>query len=329
MASPEEPNKVPKRSQSPQATVEKEVFLAKLYTGKSAGAFRGPKALYQEAQKLGRTDISLNDCRKYLASQPPYTLYRPNRIKYPRNPIVAHYCGHTVEIDLMDMPLWVSENDNCRYVMLSYDVYSKFVFAVPLVRKTTDSLMVAAKYLIESLPFEIHRVYSDRESGMMSRSFQAWFKEKGIVHYTTTSKVKCPGVERLIRTLRTAIQRYFESTGSRRWLDYLDHFVRLYNDRRHSTTKQRPWDVVVDPTIVMPLKMQSKSTKKLPPIGSLVRVSRLRSQFEKEASGTWSRETFRVVGHHIGQPIPMVSIEDLKGQAIAGKFYLDEVQLVT
>jgi hypothetical protein len=230
----------------------------------------------------------------------------------------------------MDMPRVTEYNDGYRYVLLSYDSYSKFLTAIPMKSKTTDSLLAAIDYLMETLPFAIHRVYSDKEAGLMSRPFKLWFRQHNVIHFTTTSKVKAPSVERCIRTLRNALQRYFEDTKSWRWIDFLPIFVNHYNNRKHSTTGLRPWDVVIDPTLIVPHGHlpPMDHPPKLPPIGSFVRISRLRSPFEKEASGTWSREVFKVTAHRLGQRVPMVSLQDLTGADIQGNFYPDEVQSI-
>jgi hypothetical protein len=306
--------------------VGSEIFLERLY--KNSPQFRGPKALCQEAKSLGRTDISLKDCKDFLSSQPSYSLYRPSRQKYKRNKLLSHFAGHVVQIDIMDLPRFVNENDGYRYVLLGYDTYSKFLTSIPLKRRTTDALLAGIEYLRESSPFAIRSIYSDKESGFMSRVVQAWFISKEIHHYTTTSKVKAPGVERAIRSLRMALHRHFEASGSRRWIDVLPQIVDQYNDIKHSTTKQRPWDVVADDTLVIPHGHQAKERKKIPQVGSFVRVSRLRSPFEKEASGLWSREIFKVVKLKTRQPIPMLVLQDMTGGEIQGAFYPEEVQKI-
>ena len=153
--------------------------------------------------------------------------------------------------------------------------------------------------------------------------------------------MKAPGVERAIRTLRTAIQRYFERSGSQHWEGFLPQFIHAYNHRRHSTTKQRPIDVLFDPTLVdtssitlngdgssRPALLSKKSKLNLPPIGSLVRLNRLRSIFDKEASGTFTHELFRVTGHKLSGPIPMIRVEDMRGHPILGALYPQEYQHV-
>ena len=332
MASPASGDQLSQRGKSPETSVGNEVFLAQVYSGASEGAFRGPKALHTRVKALGRTDISLQECKNFLRSQPSYSLYRPARKRYSRNAIIAHYAGQSAQIDLMDLPRYVEANDGYRYIMICYDSYSKFLTCIPLKKRSTPVLLAAIEYLIETIPYTITHIYSDRESGLMSRPVQTWFRANSVHHYTTTSQVKAPGVERCIRTLRNALHRYFETSGSTRWLEYLSHFTDLYNNRRHSTTGQRPLDVVSDPTLLIPHGHQPppKNPPVLPPVGSYVRISRIRSPFEKEATrtGLWSREIFKVTAHKLGQAIPMLSLADLTGTEIKGSFYADEVQLI-
>ena len=168
----------------------------------------------------------------------------------------------------------------------------------------------------------------------MSAKVQAWFKNQNIRHYTTTSEVKAPGVERVIRTIRLAVQKYFVITQTYRWIDYLPKFISNYNDRKHSTTKLRPIDAATDPTLPVPTGYHTTPSEaekermalSLPPIGSFVRLNILKSSFRKEAAGTWTEEVFRVVRHRLNQPIPMAVVEDLTGERIEGSFYPQEMQ---
>ena len=86
--------------------------------------------------------------------------------------------------------------------------------------------------------------------------------------------------------------------------------------------------MINDPTIILDVKQPHRSKVKLPPIGSYVRLSRLRGIFEKEASGTWTKEIFRVVRHLTSQPIPMIRVESITGEPVLGSLYPQEYQLV-
>lgn len=131
-------------------------------------------------------------------------------------------------------------------------------------------------------------------------------------------------MERLIRTCRVILQRHFVKTGTRQWLDRLDKFLKSYNNRPHSTTKLRPLDLVNDPLLVVNPKTKPTKIVQLPPIGSFVRLNRLRHVFEKEASGTWSEEIFQVVSHKISQKIPMITVKDLSNEPVKGALYPEE-----
>ena len=314
------------------SSMEADVLLEKLYTSGSPSALRGPKALLDAAHRQGHFHISLEDCKDFLKGQESYTRFRPSRKRYPRNPVVAAFPGHIVQVDLMDMQKFAEENQGYKYVMLAYDTYTKFLAGYPLLDRSTASILQACQTMQDSLPFHITCIYSDKESALMSAKVQAWFKNRNIRHYTTTSEVKAPGVERVIRTIRLAMQKYFNITQTWRWIDYLPKFINNYNDRKHSTTKLRPLDAAMDPTLPVPtsykppVEDKDKMARLLPPIGAFVRLNILKSSFRKESAGTWTEEVFRVIRHRLNQPIPMAVVEDLTGERIEGSFYPQEMQ---
>ena len=138
-------------------------------------------------------------------------------------------------------------------------------------------------------------------------------------------------MERVIRTIRNAVQRHFESADTYEWVNFLPTFVHLYNNRSHSTTHMKPLDLAVDLMLVPPPNKKPKLTPYaiLPPVGSYVRLNRLRNTFDKESSGGWTEEVFKVVRHKIHSTnIPMLWVEDLLGEPIRGAYYPLECQEV-
>ena len=307
--------------------MEKHVRLRRLYYRVGEiGAFRGPKALFTSARQHGFNDISLQDCKDFLATQPAYSLYRPARRNFPRNKIRAAAPGQVVQIDIMDMQKFKTSNKNL-YVLLAYDTYSKLLQGVPLKNRKPPGIIKGLKTFLRG-PIGILAIYWDKEGSFLSQRVQRFLKDVGIHNYTTKSVVKAPGVERAIRTIRTAIQRYFERSGTQKWENFLQNFIKSYNNRIHSTTKHSPMEMINDPTIILDGAKPGRVQMKLPPIGSYVRLSRLRGIFEKEASGTWTREIFRVVRHLTSQPIPMIRVESLDGDPVLGSLYPQEYQSV-
>ena len=273
--------------------------------------------------------MTYKDCLEYLRSQPVYTLYRPARRNYRRNKIKANFCGEVFQMDIMDMKRYGDANNGYLYSLLGYDTFSKYLTSTPMKNRKPASVITALTALVETLPFTILNIFWDKEGSFLSKVVQAWLKSHNIANYTTKSQTKAAGVERVIRTIRVPVQRHFTRTGTKRWLYFLPTFVNNYNNRKHSTTKLRPLDIVNDPLLVVPQAQTRRVSTKLPPIGSYVRLNRLRGLFEKEATGTWTTGIFRVTSHHSSQPIPTISVEDLLGEPVLGSFYPPEYQLVT
>ena len=302
--------------------------LKKIYYGSTIGALRGPAALYKQAKKQGVKGVTLEKCRKFLATQPVYSRHRPARVNYPRNPVTANIPGHVVQVDIMDLRRF-EEFNTSGYVLLSYDTFSKFLSGYPLANRKPETVEAGLAALMDASPFPWASIYWDKEGAFLSRRVQAFLKQRNVYNYTTKSVVKAPGVERAIRTLRTHLQRHFDATGSVKWGTALPKIIANYNKRVHSTTKQVPNELARDPSLpVPPPKPPPKRKYKLPSVGDNVRLNRLRGLFEKEASDTWTEEVFRVVRVKTSTPIPLVYVEDMAGDKVLGGLYPEEYQVV-
>jgi len=64
-----------------------------------------------------------------------------------------------------------------------------------------------------------------------SRAMKAYFNTFGIDQYSVKSQFKASLVERLNRTLKTKMWRYFTHRNTRRWIDVLSQLVEAYNNR--------------------------------------------------------------------------------------------------
>ena len=304
-------------------------ILKGIYYGTTPGALRGPQALFDQAKKTKVKNITLEKCKEFLATQPIYTRNRPARRNYERNKIETNYPGHIVQVDILDLVKFQDSN-NFRYVLLSYDTFSKFLVGLPLANRKVDTVLDALKRMIDSSPFPWRAIYWDKEGSFLSKLVQDFLKERKIHNYTTKSLVKAPGVERSIRTLRTLLQRRFEASKSTHWERELPKIIANYNRRKHSATKIPPNDLARNPMLFIPLSKSPPSKRyKLPPIGSHVRLNRLRGIFEKEASSSWTEEVFLVTRHNTTGAIPLVYVEDLKGEPILGGLYPEEIQQVS
>lgn len=134
---------------------------------------------------------------------------------------------------------------------------------------------------------------------------------------------------RAIRTIRNAVQRHFEASKTLKWEAFVGQFIENYNKRVHSTTKVPPVDVVSEASALPePPKAPAVRPWKIPQLGSFVRLNRLRGLHDKEASGNFTEEVFKVAGISRKYPIPMVYVEDLLGERVKGGLYPEEYQAI-
>ncbi len=302
----------------------------------SVGSLRGPQALYKQALAEGHRHITHKDCRDFLRAIPTYTLYRPARKNFPRNVIRAEEVGEILQIDICFLKQYKKDNDDFAYVLIATDTFSKYTLLVPLQNRTPGAIIEALKEVFQS-GVKPTKIYWDREGAFVSKEVQNFLKTAKVSNYSTKSKVKAPQAERFIRTLRNAIMRYFRGNNTRRWLEYVGTFIQNYNNRVHCTHRQKPADVLGDPErnwaawqAMYGQRLARKPCSNGPKVGDYVRLSRLKQIFEKESSelGTFTEEVFRVDAVDRSQKWPMYQLNDLAGDAVEGKAYAEEIQVV-
>ena len=94
--------------------------LAKLYYDASrAGSFGGVDRLYLCALAAKIAGVTRDKMRAFLAAQQAYTLHRPARRHYKRNPTYANGIDRQWQADLADMRAIADEHDGARYILTS------------------------------------------------------------------------------------------------------------------------------------------------------------------------------------------------------------------
>ena len=126
-------------------------YLTQLYYNpKRSGSFGGVERLYRDVKKEGKYDISRAQLKKWLMKQDTYTLHKQARRHYKRNRVIVGGIDELWQMDLADMQSHAKENDGYRYLLVCIDVFSKYVWVIPLKNKTGPALVTAFKEILES-----------------------------------------------------------------------------------------------------------------------------------------------------------------------------------
>ncbi|XP_072400587.1 uncharacterized protein [Diabrotica undecimpunctata] len=151
---------------------------------------------------------------------------------------------------------------------------------------------------------------------------------KGIDDLCTYTIKKAAICERVIRTLKAKLYKYFSLHGSYKWLDALPIITEEYNNTKHSKTGYKPSQVNKSNEKAILNKSYSHLKIAGPrkfKVGDIVRVSKAKHFFEKAYTPNWTTELFKIVQVKITNPITYL-LEDMQGTPISGGFYEEEMQ---
>jgi hypothetical protein len=221
------------------------------------------------------------------------------------------------------------------------DVFSKYLHSVPLRSKTVAAVTSAFKDILQdprySKPFRRRPVWvlTDKIKEFLNAEFEGLLKREGIqFQICENPDVNCSVVERVNRTLRDKMFRYFSYKNTYSYLEIFPKFVQGYNATVHTTTRMEPAKVSVTDVLSIWHRMNEKAQrlKRLAEIkyrvGQYVRISKLKMKFAKGGEQNYTTEIFMICKIIRRTPRPVYELEYLRGQRIDGEFYAEELSPV-
>ena len=293
--------------------------------------FSNVEALYNEAKKR-IPDLSRSQTREWLAKQEAYTLHKPARWRFVRNPIVVNGIDVMWEIDLADLSMLKRHNNNYVYLLQVIDALSRYAWSVPIKSKAPEIVAKAFEKVLKDSNRKPVTVSSDAGREFVGKPFQDMLRKRGIYHFVPTSDMKCPIIERWNRTLKTRMWRYFTHNNTFRYLDVLQDLVKAYNNSKHRMIACTPNDVTAENAHRLVDRQHALRNAQMAPlfkfeIGDQVRLSKRKGTFEKGYESNWTREIF-AIRQRYARPLPVYKVKDLNGEPVEGVFYETQLQKV-
>ena len=166
---------------------------------------------------------------------------KPPRKNYPTNKIIYNHIDQIWSIDLADMIDYkISNNKSYRHIFIMIDNFSKFLWAIPLKNKYSQTITNEFSNILSSSKRKPLKIESDRGSEFYNSIFQNFLKSKNIHHYSRFTD-KGPSIaERVIRTIRNLLKKPIFLKGNAEWVSELSSVIKQYNNTIHSSTKMTP-----------------------------------------------------------------------------------------
>lgn len=282
-------------------------YLKELYyTPGKPGAFAGPEKLYQAVKQEGKYMIGRRRIRQFLKNEDPYSLYKPIRKTFPRSKVIVNTIDSMWDGDLADVSNISSHNDGYKFLLVLIDIFSRYLFIIPLRNKHHQNIIDGLKSVFHT-ERKPHTLRTDKGSEFKNRWVKTYLKKEGINVIYTQNETKANYAERVIRTMKNLMYRYFMKNRTYRFVNVLQDLVESYNNRPHrslggnapATVNQGNADEIrldaylsgrktkSDPLKMNLLKSKKTTKKRVKPffklkVGDTVRISQLMHPFQRD-----------------------------------------------
>ena len=281
-------------------------------------------------KKLSKSSgVSEKKVKEWLKSQPTYTLHRGARKKYPTRKYIVHDVDEQWQADLADVSLIAKHNGGHHFILTVIDVFSRYAWARPLKNKSGKEVAKAFKSIFREgrIP---KRIQTDQGKEFENRKVEALFGEHNIELFSVKSAYKAAIVERFNRTLKSKMWKYFTLSLKQKWTTVLQDIVSSYNNSVHRMIRRKPIDITPENAADVREEMYSnrktKQVKSDIKVGDTVRISKVKSVFEKGYLPNWTEEIFTVDSINRKYSPITYKLKDYGGEIIEGSFYRHEIQ---
>ena len=239
---------------------------------------------------------------------------KPPLRNYPTNEIIYNHIDEIWSIDLADMIDYkISNNKGFRYIFIIIDNYSKYLWAIPLKNKYSQTITNEFSKILTTSNRKPLKLESDRGTEFYNGIFQNFLKSKSIHHYSRYTD-KGPSIaERVIRTIRNLLKKPVFEKGNADWLSELPAVIKQYNNTFHRSIKMKPIDASKQSNqklVYNNLKDTREIQKPKFKLGQLVRTADIKKVFPKGDSTNYSYKLYTIT-EIIHDTIPSYRIDYL------------------
>ena len=183
------------------------------------------------------------------------------------------------------------------------------------------------------------RIRHDSGGEFKNRWVKSMLGQYGIKSYSTKNETKANFAERVIRTIKVLMYRYFSQKQTYKYTDILQSLINNYNKSPHTTLNGRtPHDINQDNEPIVWKEMYvdtaftnvpSKPRKFKLKVGDTVRLSHLKYNFQRDYQHKWTEDIFKIKNRFKKSGISLYELTDYANDPIEGTFYENELQKVS
>ena len=236
--------------------------------------------------------------------------HRPVNKKFQKVKTNLDGIDKTWQIDLIDLSSLNNKaiSQAFNFIFVCIDVFSKFLWACPISNKESSKTAECYKNIIDKSGRKPKAVYHD-EGTEFKGYFKEYLQKHQIAQYLSSIryKYKASTVERVNKTIKEKIWRYFTYTKKKNYIEILDKLVDSYNNTLHSSLvfgKKKYTPQQISSNLKLAEKIEETKRKEhllstfYNPIhfdlskGDYVRTSVIKETFQKGYLPNWTEEIY-------------------------------------
>jgi len=135
------------------------------------------------AKLLSAAKSNKKNGEEWLSGEDTYTLHKPLRKRFPRNPYHVTNIDDVREVDLAGLSSLSRYNDKYKYLLNVIAIFSRYAWSVPLKDKTGKSIVAVLTTLFHNRkPITIQ---SDKGTEFVNATVQQYLKRQGVYFLST------------------------------------------------------------------------------------------------------------------------------------------------
>jgi hypothetical protein len=274
--------------------------------------------------------INLKKIKKWIEMQDTYAVHKHVSSKFKRERIIVSAMNELWESDIIDLHMISDSNDGFKYILVTYDVFSKFICLRAMKSRKSEEIKSAIADIFSTGRKPL-RMRTDLE--YKNSAVKNYLTQQDVHLYFSQNEVKSNYSERAVKSVKEKAFRYFYVNQTYRWIDVLQDIADSYNRTPHTSlggvkpadvNKSNEYEIYMK--YYMPYVNSSSNVSvefKFHP-GDYVRISSQKTKFSRAYNEQFSEQAF-IVTHQIKSLPPRYKIQDLLGEMIDGSFYESEM----
>jgi len=269
--------------------------------------------------------------KKFLQKNTTYSVHKQVRKKFKRRRIFTYYPYQIMEMDLVDFRNISNYNHGWNYILVIIDLFSKTIWLEKMKTKSGPEVCDSIKNCFARMEMPPQTVIFDEGLEFYNKYVDQLFLQYNIHYYSIKTITKASAAERVIKTIKSLIYKYFTQNNTKKWTGIVTDIESNYNDTWHSSIKMAPNDVTwKNRKLVFKTLFPQKDAKikcKLKE-NDKVRILLHKSTFEKSYTKNWSEQIYTISRVYKRGGVCWYKLTDAAGVPYPKKKYYYQLNLV-